>query len=284
MTKRVEKNILKRGNLAYYCSRKYFSKNTRKDIAKLYSFVRTVDDFVRADEPDKEAFKNIVRRWQVIKKTKDLAHFTPLDDSITERVLGNICYVVNHYDCELFWVDNYLRSAAMDVRRKSYPTIRETADYMHGSSEVMSLMVSKIMRLPNASLHYAKLQGRAFEIMNFLCDLRADTAAGRIYFPENEIKKFGLENLDETNALKHPEGFKKFIRFQLKRYHLWQKEANRGLQFVPRRMKIPLRTAIDMYAWMAKKIDKDPYIIFERKITPSRIRIRRAAATRMFRR
>ena len=283
MNKRVERNILKKGDIAYYSSRRFFPNGTRDDIAKLYSFVRVVSDYVYANPADIESFKYIVRRWQAIKKAKDFGHFQPADKSLNERVLGNICYIIHRFDCDSSWIDSFLRSMTMDIRAKSYGNIRDTVDYMHGSSEVIAQMIAKIMRLPNASIHFAKMQGRAFEIINFLRDLSIDTSAGRNYFPQNEIKKFGLDKLDETNALKHPEEFKKFIRFQIKRYKLWQKDADKGLQFVPRRMKIALRTAIDMYAWMAKKIDKDPYIVFEKRIKPRRSKVARAATRRLIR-
>lgn len=283
MSIKVERNILKKGDIAYYSSRRFFPNNTRDDIAKLYSFVRIISDSVYASPADIESFKYIVRRWQTIKKSKDFGHFKPLDKSINERVLSNICYIIHHYDCEPSWVDSFLRSMAMDLRVKSYVNIRDTVEYMHGSSEVIAQIMAKIMRLPNASVHSAKMQGRAFEIINFLRDLSTDTAAGRNYFPSTEIRKFGLDKLDETNALKHPEEFKKFIRFQIKRYRLWQKEAEKGLQFVPRRMKIAVHAAIDMYAWMAKKIDKDPYIVFEKRIKPRRSKVARATARRLIR-
>jgi phytoene synthase len=283
MNKRVEKNILKKGDIAYYSSRQFFPKETRSDIAKLYSFVRVVSDYVYASPADIESFKYIVRRWQAIKKNKDFGHFKPLDNSINERVLSNICFIINHYDCDASWVDDFLRSMAMDIRAKSYNSIRDTVDYMHGSSEVIAQMMAKIMRLPNASIHFDKMQGRAFEIINFMRDLNTDIAAGRNYFPLSEVKKFGLAKLDETNALKHPEEFKKFIRFQIKRYRLWQQDADKGLQFVPRRMKIAVHAAIDVYAWMAKKIDKDPYIVFEKRIKPRRTRVHRAVTRRLIR-
>lgn len=283
MGKRVERNILKKGAVAYYSSRKFFPKNTRDDLAKLYSFIHLLHGYVATDPPDIESFKYIVRRWAAIKKSKDLGHFQPLDKSIAERILGNICHLVHRYEFDESWVDNFLKSVAMDIRGRSYSTIHDTVEYLHGASEVIALMIAKIVKLPNASMHFAKMQGRAFEYVHFLRDLDSDTKAGRCYFPLSEIKKFGLDKLDETNALKHPDKFEKFIRFQIKRYRLWQEDANRGLQFVPRRMRVALRTAIDVYAWKAKKIDKDPYIVFEKTIKARRHRVLRSAVRRFVR-
>lgn len=283
MGKRVERNILKKGSVAYYSSRKFFPKTTRDDIAKLYSFVHVLHGYVASVPSDIESFKYIVRRWAAIKKTQDFAHFKPLDKSIAERILGNICHIVHRYDVDESCIDNFLKSVAMDIRGKSYSTIHDTMDYLHGAAEGPALIVAKIIKLPNASMHFAKMQGRAFEYIHFLRDLDSDTKAGRNYFPSSEIKKFGLEKLDETNALKHPEKFEKFMRFQIKRYRLWQEDANRGLQFVPRRMRVALRAAIDVYAWKAKKIDKDPYIVFEKTIKARRHRVLRSAVRRFVR-
>lgn len=283
MGRKVERNILKKGDVAYFSSRQFFPKSIRNDIAKLYSFVHVVSGYAASTPPGIEPFKYIVRRWQAIKKTKDFGHFKPLDKSIAERVLGNLCYLIHKYEFDVSWVDNFLKSVAMDMRSKSYATIHDTVDYLHGAAEVLALMVARIMKLPNASMHFAKMQGRAFEFVHFLRDLDSNSKLGRNYFPTSEIKKFGLDKLDETNALKHPDKFEKFMRFQIKRYRLWQEDANRGLQFVPRRMRVALRAAIDVYAWKVKKIEKDPYIVFEKKIRVRRHRVLRSAVRRFVR-
>lgn len=281
MSRRVEKKIIKRGSPLSYSSIRLFPKGTRDDLAKLYSFIRVVDECVDASPPDVETFKYIVRRWQSIKKSKDFGRFKAVDNSIPERVLGNICYVVHRFECDPAWVDAFLKSMAMDLRGKSYTTIRDTMDYMDGSSEVIGLLAAKTMRLPNASLHFAKLQGRALQFIHLIRDINEDALKGRRYFPSSEIKKFGLEKLDEANALKKPEEYKKFIRFQIKRYRVWQTEADKGLEFIPRRLRVALRTTIDMYAWTAKRIDKDPFIVFDKKVKPKKSKVIRRAARRI---
>lgn len=282
MSKKLEKNILKYGDLAYFASRRLFPKGVRDDVSKLYSFVRVVNYSTEVNPHDVESFKYIVRRWQALKRKNDFGRFQPLDDSLLERVLGNICYVVHRFECDPTLIDDFLKSVARDFRPKPFSNIHETMDYIHGSAEVIGVLMAKVMKLPNASFHFAKLQARSFEFMNLLRDIHQDQAAGRQYFPVDELKKFGLEKLDETNALKKPVEFKKFMKFQIKRYRVWQKEAEKGLQFVPRRMRIAIRTSIDMYAWMAKKIDKDPYLVFEKKIKPRRSKVKRKTAQRFF--
>ena len=66
---------------------------------------------------------------------------------------------------------------------------------------------------------------------------------------------------------------KEFIDLQLKRYRGWQKEASKSFDDIPRRFRIPLQTAVEMYNWTADKIDKDPYIIFKKKLKPRKARV-----------
>lgn len=281
MANKVERDIFKAGSNTYYFSSKLFPKGIRDDVFKLYSFVRIVDDYVDMTPSDIESFKYIVRRWTSLKKAADFGRFKPLDASLPERILGNICYVVHRFECDPEWIDSFLQSMAMDIRGKNYQTIQETMEYMYGSAEVVGLLMAKVLRLPNASMHFAKMQGRAFQFVNFLRDVSEDLELNRSYFPNSELKKFGLERLDETAALKNPEAFKKFIRFQIKRYRAWQDEASKGFQFIPRRLRVSIRTSVDIYSWTAKKIDKDPFIIFEKKVQPKKAKIVRRTVRRI---
>ncbi len=170
---------------------------------------------------------------------------------------------------------------AMDVRGKRYQKIDETMEYMYGSAEVIGLLMAKTLRLPNAAKHFAGVQGRAMQFINFLRDIAEDNELGRCYFPTTELKKFGLADLKEQTAREHPKEFEKFMRFQLKRYRAWQREANKGLQFIPKRSRVAIRTAVDMYDWTAKQIEKDPFIVYEKKVKPKKGRVVRRAARRI---
>lgn len=281
MSKKLERDILKQGNLAYYTSLRLFPKTIRDDAAKLYSFVRIVGDTAKPGDQNVEAFKYIVRRWQKIKNSNDLARFKPIDDSVNERVLANITYVVHRYDCDPKLVDDFLKSVARDFRAKTFPNFKELDNYLSGSAESIGVILAKIMKLPNAALHYAKVQAKAFKLIDHLTKLNEDLMAGRCYFPVDELKKFSVGKPDENSALKRPTEFKKFIDFQIDRYRQWQKEAEKGAEFVPRRMRAGLKASIDAHKWIAKKLQKDPYIIFERRLRPGRIKIIRHAATKL---
>jgi phytoene synthase len=122
-------------------------------------------------------------------------------------------------------------------------------------------------------LHAAQMQGRAMQWINFVRDIKEDNELGRQYIPAADLKKFGLKDLREETARENPQAFEKLIALQLKRYRAWQQEANDAMRFIPKLLRAPLRTAVDMYDWTAQQIEKDPLIVYSKKVKPRKRRV-----------
>jgi phytoene synthase len=275
----LEEAIFKNGSTTYFWSSKFFPKGVRDDVYKLYSFVRVVDDLVDADIPDEASFKHIEKRWKSAKKNLSTG-FQKQDSSTLEQVVSNIAYIVHRYECDPAWVDAFLRSMRMDLARRRYATMDDTLEYIYGSAEVIGLMMAKIMRLPEKAYESAKLQGRAMQYINFIRDIQEDNGLGRQYFPDDELLMFGLKNVSEKECTRKPAEFREFIEAQIAHYNTWQKEANSGHRYIPRRMRVAVKTACDMYNWTAKVLADDPKCIFEKKVKPSKGRVVRTGLKR----
>jgi len=265
----TEKAIFKNGSTTYYFSSKFFPKAVRDDVFKLYSFVRVADDYVDSIPAHADKFLALRASWDAAKADPAFDTSVSPNDSVDERVIKNMVFVTRKYGYDLAWVESFLDSMQADLDKKRYKTINDTLWYIYGSAEVIGLMMSKIMGLPHAALEAAKLQGRAMQFINFLRDIDEDNCLGRCYFPAEDLKRFGLTDL------KYPEegDFDGFMRFQLDRYEQWQTEAYDGFEYIPRRLRIPLQTAVDMYNWTAREIEKDPSIVFRQKVKPKKSRV-----------
>jgi phytoene synthase len=176
--------------------------------------------------------------------------------------------LVNKKDFDKKWVDAFLHSMEMDITKNRYETLDETIEYIYGSAEVIGLMMSKIMDLPKESLYYAKYLGRSMQYINFIRDMAEDVKLDRIYFPYKDMREFNLVDLSENEVKSKPVNFKAFLHKQLERYCEWQKKAEEGYQFIPKRYLIPVKTASEMYNWTAEQIAKDPFIIYNLKVKP----------------
>jgi phytoene synthase len=74
-------------------------------------------------------------------------------------------------------------------------------------------------------------------------------------------------------ARHNQDSFKMFLKMHLDLYRGWQAEAEQGYRFIPRRSRVAIKTAADMYNWTARRIEQDPLIVFQRQVKPSKDRI-----------
>jgi phytoene synthase len=279
--KSPESDIFRRGSTTYYWSSRFFPEPARTDVFRLYSFVRVADNYVdeRPFQPDR--LRGLHKAWR---RHHGDAHFDAnptAADTIDERVLKNLVGVARDHRFDAIWVEDFFGAMASDIHPHPMATLDDALRYVHGSAEVIGLMMARIMGLPAEAMAAAALQGRAMQWINFIRDIDEDLALGRQYLPVEVVSSAGLPELSRTAALDHPDAFRRLIRTELERYQGWQREAARGFHYIPRRYRIPLRTAVDMYDWTARQIAADPFIVFERRVKPTKSRVLSAAMRRM---
>jgi phytoene synthase len=269
----IEQNIFRAGSKTYYNSALLFPKHVRNDVIKLYSFVRVADDYVDSIPQNLSEFHDLVATWQEY-RGKRIDDVVPKEgDSLNVRVTKNICQLVIKCQFDPAWVDDFLHSMALDTTKKTYYTLDDTLEYMHGSAEVIGLMMARIMRLPSEAMAAASMQGRAMQYINFLRDISEDITLGRCYLPKSDLEQFNLNDLSELTAKAHPQAFHNFVCFELGRYQKWQHEADAGLYYIPKRYRLPIQGAIDAYRWTAKQIAHDPLRVYHHKVKPSKTRV-----------
>ncbi|MDW7760280.1 MAG: phytoene/squalene synthase family protein [Acidobacteriota bacterium] len=261
------RRIFRRGSRTYFHSTRFFPAETRRDVACLYGFVRTADDFVDRIPQDREGFQAFRKAYETCRNSGETS------GNNADPVIAGFCELARRRGFDPAWVDAFLDSMAMDLTRKDYATLSDTLSYIYGSAEVIGLMMAAVMDLRREAFPFARLLGRAMQYINFIRDIREDGGLGRTYLPADAMKMRGLDSLTEDEAHRKPEAFRIFLRGEIRRYQVWQIGAEKGYAFIPRRFLDPIRTAAAMYDWTARKIAADPFIVFRRKVKPSRPRI-----------
>ena len=256
----VHTDTFKRGSTTYYNSSAFFPENVRNDVFVLYGFVRVADDFVDSVPQDESGFSAFCSAY------RSAMAGVPSGD----RIIDSFVDLMRRRDLDESWVDAFLHSMQLDLVKSTYDRMDETLEYIYGSAEVIGLFMAMLLGLPEQSYPYAQLQGRSMQYINFIRDLDEDAHLGRRYLP---ITGSGLPGLDSAAALQHRDRFKTFVRGQVEIYRMWQREAEHGYRFIPRRFLIPIKTASDMYGWTADRIEADPLIVFQRKVKPRKSRI-----------
>lgn len=279
----LEKDLFRAGSKTYSSSSLLFPKLVREDVTKLYSFLRTADDYVDSKPQHLNEFRNLVASWQEY-RMKPMGHLTPEpDDRLNVRVVKNICRLRIRHQFDPDWIDAFLGAMEMDTKKKTFRTLKDSLAYVRGSGEVVGLMMARIMYADgDEALELAAMMGRAFQWINFIRDIAEDVELGRNYFPKDDLKQFGLSDLGELTAKAHPDEFRAFTKFQLARYAEWQQAAEAGIHFLPRRCRPPVQAAADMYKWTARRIARDPFIVYQKKVKPGKARVVGSALSHMF--
>ena len=252
-------SIFQKGSTTYYHSTKLFSSKIRKDVTTLYCFVRVVDDFVDAVPQDIESFTNFKNEYYRALSGK----------KVENSIISNYIELSYRKDFEHEWTEAFLRSMEMDTIKSEYNNIDELNEYLYGSSEVIGLMMNKVMGIDEKAHNSAKYLGKAMQFINFIRDIDEDLDLNRTYFPKDTLLKFGLKGLTRGEARRKPKQFRAFVRSQIKVYFVWQKKAETGFAYLPKRMRVAVKTASDMYMWTAKKIYKNPFLVYDMQLKPA---------------
>lgn len=266
-------SIFKRGSKTYFYSTLFFPPKVRRDVFILYSFLRKADDYVDRIPQDTGGFYDFVERYRAAssgEKTGDV-----VVDSFAELSARKA------FNKE--WTEAFLRSMEMDITVSSYRTMADLEEYLLGSSEVVGLFMASIMGLDTDSYPHARYMGRAMQYVNFIRDIAEDVELGRLYFPLTELERFDLESLDLSEIRGREDNFRSFLRAQIDIYRDWQRRAEEGYSYIPYRYLVPIKTAADMYLWTSRIIERDPLIVYRRKVKPSRGRVVSGALLNMLR-
>ncbi len=252
--------LFKNGSKTFFYSSLFFPKKIREKVFILYAFVRKADDMVDAIPQDKEGFYNLKREFEAAYS----------GEKSTDIIIQSFVDLAKQKGFEKEWIDAFLQSMEMDIIKTKYLTVGEFLEYIYGSASVIGLMMAKLLNLPKESYESAKMLGQSMQLINSIRDINVDLDLGRTYLASNELSAFDLKNLEYEHVMNRKKEFIAFMNFQIDRYLEWEKKAQEGYRFIPRRYLIPVKTASDMYKWTANTIKADPFIVYRRVIKPSK--------------
>lgn len=166
---------------------KFLDKKFHNPIYAIYGFVRFADEIV-------DTFHDYDKRYLLTKFKKDT--YEAIEQKISlNPILNSFQSVVNEFQIDHELIETFLNSMEMDLQDQSYD--QELYEkYILGSAEVVGLMCLRVFCEGNNEQYEslkpsAKKLGAAFQKVNFLRDVKADTEdLGRIYFPKVDLNNF----------------------------------------------------------------------------------------------
>jgi phytoene synthase len=125
-------------------------------------------------------------------------------------------------------------------------------------------------RTKNAKDYAANL-GIAMQLTNILRDIKYDALNGRIYIPEEDLKRFGYSEDDLMNS-RYNDSFVELMKFECKRAREYFEKANNCFDKQDRKLLFPARIMQKIYFGILEKIEKMNYNVFKKKARISKLR------------
>ncbi|QYO66658.1 phytoene/squalene synthase family protein [Leptolyngbya sp. 7M] len=256
------RQITQRYGTSFYFATQFFPREAREGIYAVYAFARIPDEIV--DDPNCNDHQEAIRKLQQWRDSwnKAFAAGESSDPVLHAIVKQFIKYGIPSEECDAF-----LRSMFMDEEKFAYANYAELEEYMYGSAGVIGLMVTRVVGYSSDdAFEYAKKLGYAFQLTNFLRDIREDhDELGRVYMPQDELKRYGLSNSDIASK-NRDERFVKFMKFQIERNRQIYREALPGIKMLHWRGRLAVRISYVLYKAILGEIERANYNVFAGRI------------------
>ncbi len=162
-------------------------KDLRKPIYNIYGFVRFADEVVDTFHDYDKA--NLLKEFK--QET-----YTSIERGISlNPILNSFQQIVNEFEIELPLIEAFFNSMESDLNNFTYDS-NGYSNYIYGSAEVVGLMCLHVFCNGDKKMYahlkpYAQALGAAFQKVNFLRDIKADSQQlKRTYFPGVDFNHF----------------------------------------------------------------------------------------------
>jgi phytoene synthase len=221
----------------------------RVAIYALYSFARQVDD--EADGPNRREFPE---RLELHRERIRRCVQGEWNDPIM-HVLANVVERYRIPESELL---ELVDGVELDFFRKRYRTWEELQGYCRLVASVVGRMCVRIFGFEDPSaLQRADDLGLALQLTNILRDVREDAQMDRIYLPQEDLERFGI---DEEQLFKGipDDDWRRLVAFEADRARDLFVRGYGVLRLIPRRAAVCVHTMAGIYERILEKIERDP--------------------------
>lgn len=224
----------------------------RMAIYALYDFARQVDDEVDgAPRPDLIPERLAAQRERVKRCMRGEA-----DDPVMQ-VLSK---AVARYGIPEDELQALIDGVERDCTQTRYATWEDLREYCRLVASVVGRMCVRIFGFTDeTALLRADELGLALQLTNILRDVREDAEMGRIYLPEEDLRRFGITE-DAMLRGQPGDGWNALVKFETQRARQLFKTGYQVLRYIPRRPAACVQTMAGIYERLLRKIERDPQL------------------------
>lgn len=185
-------------------------------------------------------------------------------------------WLIRHYPVQAAHLNDMLDGQRMDLTQIRYATFEQLHGYCYRVASTVGLVCLSVWGAggnPRAA-QLAEHRGIALQLTNILRDLVEDARRNRLYLPQDDLTRFGVEPetfIAQLQQGRADQAFDAMMRFQIQRARSYY-EQSAGLEEL---LESPCRPTcwamMRIYECLLEKIATDPRSVLRRRVRLSSI-------------
>ena len=244
----------------------------RNAIVAVWDFCRAVDDAVDEVAPEGEWPLSAAARDRAVSELAtwrdELARCfddTPGSGPTTRQGLALRPFITT-FNLPRQPFEDLIDGVAMDLERHRYETIDDLLEYCRRVASAVGLVCIEIFQCRDAGARdYAVNLGIALQLTNILRDVGVDLARGRVYLPQEDLRRFGCTDADLRAGVVTPP-VRALLTFQATRAREYFKRAAQALPRADARRLVAAEIMGAIYQEILRRIERRDYDVFSQVI------------------
>jgi 15-cis-phytoene synthase len=247
------RRMLRRHDPTYYIATRRLPRELRPATHALYGFVRTADQIVDGPRrpPTPDARRAALDAWE--------AELLAGAES-TQPVVRALADAASRHRLPLGELATYMRSMRIDCAPVRISSWDELVAYMEGSAGSVGRIMASLLDVPPRD--FGRL-GLAFQLANFIRDVREDHRLDRVYLPASDCVRFGVAESDLGATRAGPE-LRALVAHEVARARELFSSAAPAIAAAPRSVRPGVRFAVKLYGRMLDRVEAAGFDVLRR--------------------
>ncbi len=231
-------------------------RDKRRAIAAIYAFARRVDDV--ADGPEPAEAKRVA-----LEESRVALDAPPADPVFVALADARARFGIPREPLAAL-IDGGLQ----DLEQQTYADFAELRGYCEKVAGAVGLACLPVYGSDDTG--HAETLGIALQLINIIRDVAEDRELGRVYLPQDELTRFGVNRLEPS-----PE-FRELMAFQAQRARAHLAEGLELLPSLDRRSALCVGTFAELYRATLDRVEANGWDVFHGKTrlsTPAKLAV-----------
>jgi phytoene synthase len=242
----------------------------REALYAVYAFCRTVDDI--ADLAADAGVEPAARRGELERWRTEIARCYEPGPAPAHPIARRLADAARAYAIPRAALEAVIDGVAMDLDQVTYETAEDLYPYCYRVASAVGLCCIQVFGYTDArAREYAINLGTALQLTNIIRDVGADARAGRVYLPQEDLRKFGV-TVDDLRPGRPGEPFTRLMAHEAERARRFYRAAWRAFPAADARTLVPAEIMGRIYFALLEEIEARRFRVLEERIALPRRR------------